>query len=806
MDTLFQDLRFAIRMLAKSPGFSTVAVLTLALGIGANTAIFSIVDAVLLKPLGFAEPAQLITIWENDKADGQSNTGYATFLDFQKFNHTFERMAVSSTWVPILEGDGQAERIAGRRVSKDFFATLRVKPLYGRDFTSEEDRPGTNQSVILGYSLWQGHFGGDRGILGQKIQLSGRPYTVVGILPANFDPVFDSNGDNAAIWSPLGYDSSLPYACRDCRHLQAIGRLQPGVSLKQALADLQTISQDLFRAYPKEYSQPGIILIPLQEKAVGKSRTTLYALFGAVLMVLLIACANVTGLLLSRTTERRREIAVRTALGATRGRLIRQLLAEGMVLCTLGGGVAVGLGYLATRVLPVVCATKIPLIERVSLDCHVLVFTLGLSVFSGLFFGIIPALHLGQVSLNEALTESGRASAGIGRRNLRSVLVVANVAIALVLLLSAGLLLRSLGELLRVDPGFDSRNVLTANLDVAGASYKKDPQFLAFYQRVLEGVRALPGVQSVGMTSQLPLGGNMDGYGVHIEGKLSPNPQNDPSADGYSISPDYLRSMRIPVLRGRAFSESDRAETQPVVLVNQTLAKRMWPDEDPVGKRVKVGGMDSPWRVIVGVVGDVLHAGLDASQSNQIYLPETQSTDSGVVLVVRTSGPPAELAGGLRRVVADIDKNQPLSKIAPMDEVLIGSLAQRTFTLGLLGGFAGLALLLAAVGIYGLISYLVSLRGQEIGVRMALGALPLDILKMVLREGMKLAAIGLTLGVAIGLSAARALSGLLFRVRPSDPLALVGGASLLMLTAALASYLPARRAAHADPMMALRHE
>ncbi len=806
MDTLFKDFRFAVRMLAKNPGFSLIAVLTLALGIGANTAIFSIVNAVLLKPLGFAEPARLITIWENDKADGQSNTGYATFLDFQKFNHSFERMAVSSLWVPILEGDGDAERLSGRRVSRDFFATLRVKPLYGRDFTSEEDRPGANQSVILGYALWQRRFGGDRAIVGQKIQLSGRPYTVVGVLPANFDPVFDSNGDNAAIWSPLGYDLSLPYACRDCRHLQAIGRLRNGVSLNQAKADLQSISQDLFRAYPKEYSQPGVILIPLQENAVGNTRTPLYALLGAVLMVLLIACANVTGLLLSRMTERSREIAVRTALGATRGRLIRQLLAEGMVLCALGGGVALVLGYFGTRVLPALPAAKIPLIDRVSLDWHVLVFTLVLSVFSGLFFGIVPALHLGQVSLNETLKQSSRSSVSMGTRKLRNGLVVANVAIALVLLLSAGLLLRSLGELLRVDPGFDSRNMLTANLDVAGPNYKKDPQFVALYQTIIENVGALPGVQSAGMTSQLPLGGNVDGYGVHVEGKLSPNPQNDPSADRYSISPDYLRTMRIPVVRGRAFTESDRAETQPVVLVNQTLAKRMWHDEDPLGKRVKVGGMDGPWRTVVGVVGDVLHAGLDASRSNQIYLPETQFTDSGVVLVVRTAGPPAELAGGVRQVVAQIDRNQPLSKIAPMDQVLIASLAQRTFTLGLLGGFAGLALLLAAVGIYGLISYVVSLRGQEIGVRMALGARPEDILQMVLRQGMKLALMGLMLGVVIGMGAGQALSGLLFRVRPSDPQALVWGAVLLMLTAALASYLPARRAAQADPMLALRHE
>ena len=806
MDTVLQDVRYGLRMLAKNPGFSAVAVLTLALGIGANTAIFSIVNAVLLKPLGFSEPARLITIWENDKVDGRSNTGYATFVDLQKLTHTFEHMAVSSMWLPILGGEGEAERVPGRRVSRDFFSTLRVKPLYGRDFLPEEDRPGANQSVILSYGLWQRRFGGDRGILGQKIQLSGRPYAVVGILPASFDSVFDSNGDSAAIWSPLGYDLSLPYACRDCRHLQAIGRLKRGISLDQASAELQTISQDLCRAYPKEYSQAGIVLVPLQEKTVGATRTPLYALLGAVLLVLLIACANVTGLLLSRTTERSREIAVRTALGATRGRLARQLLAEGIVLCSFGGALAICLGVFSTRMLTALCANKIPLIERVSLDSHVFLFTLALSLVSGLFFGIVPALHIRKSSLNDALKESGRSSACGGRQKLRSGLVIANLAIALVLLLGAGLLLRSVANLLRMDPGFDSHKLLTANLDVAGPNYKKDSQILAFYQQVLEQLRALPGVNSAGITSQLPLGGNVDGYGVHVEGKLSPNPQNDPSADRYSITPDYLRTLQIPVIRGRGFNESDRADSQPVALVNQTLARRMWPNEDPLGKRVKVGGMEGPWRTIVGVVGDVLHAGLDASHTNQIYLPETQFTDSGVVLVIRTAGPPTDLFDALRRAVAGIDKNQPLSKISTMDQVLVGSLAQRTFTLGLLSGFASLALLLAAVGIYGLISYLVSLRGQEIGVRMALGARPHDILQMILGHGLKLSMAGLTLGVIVGLGTGRALSSLLFHVGPTDPLALAGGTVLLMLTAMFASYIPARRAADSDPMLALRRE
>ena len=806
METLLQDIRYGFRMLRKNPAFTAIAVVTLALGVGANTAIFSVVNAVLLRPLRFPEAERLMTIWEKDPVDGISNVGYATFLDFQRVNHSFEHMAVSSMWLPILSGDAEAERLQGRRVTRDFFSLLRVKPLYGRDFTPDEDRLGANHSVILSYGLWKRRFGGDRSVVGRTIQLSGRPYAVVGVLPANFDQVFDSFGEAASIWAPLGYDLSLPYACRDCRHLQAIGRLRPGVSIEQASADLGAISQDLYRAYPTQYAEPGVSLIPLQEKVVGQTRTPLYALLGAVLLVLMIACANVAGLLLSRTTERGREIAVRTALGASRGRLIRQLLTEGILLCFLGGALGLLFAYWSVSGLPALAGDKIPLIERVSLDWRVLAFTLGLSLFSGIFFGLVPGWHFGRTEAGETLKESARSSAGAKRQRLRSALVVTNVAIALVLLLGAGLLLRSLSRLLNVDAGFDAHNVLTANLDVAGPNFQKDLQFVAFYQQVLDRIRSLPGVESVGMTSQLPLGGNVDGYGVHVEGKLAPNPQDDPSADRYSVTPDYLRTMHIPVISGRVFTDSDRTDSQPVVLVNQTLARRMWPGEDPLGKRVKVGGLDGPWRTVVAVVGDVLHGGLDASHTNQIYLPETQFTDSDVVLVVRTTGSPANSVAAVRRALAEVDRNQPLSKFATMDQVVTKSLAQRTFTLGLLSGFAGLALLLAAVGIYGVISYLVSLRGHEIGIRMALGARPTDVLRMILRHGLRLSLIGVALGLAAGLGAGRALSSLLFRVSPSDPLAMSGGALLLLATAVLASYLPARKAAKSDPMMALRHE
>jgi putative ABC transport system permease protein len=806
MESLLFDIYYGLRMLAKRPTFTAVAVLTLALGIGANTAIFSAVNAVLLRPLEFSQPGQLTTIWENDKASGQSNVGYATFLDFQQRNRSFESMAVSSQWQPILSGDGAAERLAGRRVSRDFFKVLRVTPFLGRDFQPEEDRPNANRSVVLTYGLWRRRFGGDRGIVGRNVDLSGRSYLVVGVLPESFSPAFDNEGERVSIWAPLGYDLSLPQACRDCRHLRALGRLRSGVSIQHASADLAAISNDLFHAYPTAYSQAGVILVPLKENLVGKVRTPLYVLLAAVLLVLLIACANVAGLLLSRATERTREMAVRTALGASRWRLMRQLLVEGLLLCILGGATGVLLGYWSVQWIRSVAGNQVPLVDTISLDGRVFALALGLSLLSGLIFGLVPGLHFGKADLGERMADGGRSSAGRKRQSLRCALVIANVAMAMILLLGVGLLVRSLQKLFEVRAGFDPQNVLTANVDVAGPNYGKDAQLIVFYQQVLERIRAVTGVESAGFTSQLPLGGNLDGYGVHVEGKLSPNPQNDPSADRYSITPDYLRTMRIPLLQGRGFNNGDRSDSLPVVLVNQSLARHMWPNEDPVGKRVKVGGMDGPWRMVVGVVGDVLHAALDAAHTDQVYLPETQFTDNGVVLVVRGRAAPANLASPVRDAIAAIDPNQAVSKMATMEDVVRDSVGRRSFVLGLLAVFASLALILATVGLYGVVSHLVSQRGHEIGIRMALGAKPGDIKQMVLRQGLGLALLGLVVGVPMGLGTGRAISTLLFRISPADPLSFLAVLVLLLAIAAMASYVPARRAANMNPMIVLRHE
>jgi putative ABC transport system permease protein len=500
-------------------------------------------------------------------------------------------------------------------------------------------------------------------------------------------------------------------------------------------------------------------------------------------------------------------MAIRTALGASRKRLVRQLATEGFLLCALGGGLGLFLGMWALSALRVLGTTVLPRVDTVSIEYRVLGFASFLSLLSGLFFAVAPILHSSHLDVNGGLKEGARYSAGTQRQRLRGSFVIANVALALVLLLGAGLLLRSLGRILGTDPGFESANVLTANVDVSGQKYKKDEQIFAFYQQALEKLQSVPGIQSAAVTSQLPLGGIVDGYGVHAEGKLSPNPEMDPSADRYAVSPGYLGTMHIPVLRGRAFTDQDRTDSGMVVLINQTLASRVWPNEDPIGKRVKVGGMDGPWRTIVGVVGDVLHAGLDAPHTMQVYVPQRQwFVESGMVLVVRTAGNPLSMVASVRDAIAQVDKGQPVFKFADMDMVMAESVAQRRFTVFLLTAFAATALMLAALGVYGVVSYFVSMRRQEIGIRMALGATPAAVLDLVLSYGMKLALTGITIGITAGLALSRVLSSQLYHTSAVDPLTMGAVSLLLVAMVGLATYVPAQRATRCDPLIALRHE
>jgi putative ABC transport system permease protein len=815
METLWQDLRYAVRMLAKKPGFTAIAVLTLALGIGANTAIFSVVNTVLLRALPFPHPERLVMLWEKDKDGTTNNTSFATYVDWRNQSHSLEHVAAISYWFPTIVGQDHAEKLEGLRVSTSFFSVLGVKPAIGRDFETREDERGNHHVVILSHGLWARKFGSDPGIAGKPITMDGVVYVVVGVMPEGFESLFSTNRERPAeIWAPLAYNATLPWACRTCRHLRAVARLNAGVSLAQAGAEMNTISHDLFVQYPHDYSAEGVVMTPLHEQLVGDVRPALFALLGAVGFVLLIACGNVANLLLGLAAQRRREVAIRSALGSSRWRLIRQLLTESVLLAMLGGAAGLLFAVWGVDFLVSLAPSNLPRLDQIHLDSQVLAYTLGLCLLTGVIFGMAPALQIFRLDPNESLKEGGRQMGASERRPLRSALVVSGVALALMLLIGSGLMLRSVSKLLAVNPGFDSEKLLTMEVDFTGSGYREDVPCAAgpclaaqnFYRQALERIQTLPGVEAAGVVSQLPLGGNMDRYGMHVEGKLSPNPEDDPSADRYAVSLDYLRAMRIPVLRGRSFNEQDRADSPAVALISETFARRIWSHEDPLGHRIKMGDPQGPWRTIVGVVGDVRHTGLDAPSAMQIYLPHSQWLDSSTVLAVRTKGDPGSLAGAVRDAIWSVDKNQPISKVATMDRVIATSMAQRRFAMTLFSIFAGLALVLAAVGLYGVLAHNVSTRTNELGVRIALGAQKGDILRLVVRQGLLLTAMGIAIGVAGALALTRFLASQLFGVTPTDPVTFAGVPMLLAAVALLACYIPARRATRVDPMVALRYE
>ncbi len=806
LETLLQDIRFASRMLRKSPGFTTVAVLTLALGIGANTAIFSVVNGVLLRPLPFPKQDRLMVVWEKDKDGTHSNTGFATYTDWKNMNHSFTGMAALSFWTPTLVTPNSAENLSGFRVSAPFFDILGVKMELGRNFLPAEDVRGQNFVAILSHSLWRSRFGADPHIVGKAITLGTVQYTVIGVLPADMPSIFSfAPRKPSEIYTPLAYNSSLPYACRDCRHLRVVARVRDDVYIAQANAEMNQISENLFRQYPKEYDAAGVILQPLKEYVVGTAGPILYTLFGSVGFVLLIACVNVANLLLGWAARRQREVAVRAAVGAGRTRLVRQFLTESLLLSFLGGTVGLVLATFGVVALQRVGPENLPRLPNVQVDFWVLCFTLGISCLTGLIFGVMPALRTSKTDLNEALKDGGKSTAGKERHRMRSLLVVADVALALILLAGAGLMMKSFVRLLEVNPGFDSSHVLTLGISLWGPK-SADVPAVQFFQQMLDRVKALPGVESAAVINQIPLGGNLDMYGVHVEGKSDPNPERDPSADRYAISPDYLRTMRIPLLAGREFTQDDRRESPLVLIVNQTFVQHFWPGESAIGKRLKIGDTKGPWRTVVGVAGDVLHRGLDAPHSLQVYIPNTQWTDSDVLMVVRTANDATSIVAAVRQAIAAVDPQAPVSNVATMNEVVSASVAQQRFSVLLFVLFAVIALVLASVGIYGVISYAVAERTHEIGIRMALGAARSDVLRLVVGEGMKSALLGVAAGIAGALALTRLLANLLYGVKPNDPATFVAVSALLTVVALLACYIPARRAMRVDPMVALRYE
>ena len=797
------DLHHATRLLRRAPAFTTLAVLTLALGIGATAAIFSVVNPVLFRPLPYPSPDRVVVVWERGSDGLPSNVGFSTFLDFARAR-SLEYAAALGDWQVTLSGQGAPERVSGQRVSATYFGVLGVRPALGRDFTAEEDAPGKNRVVILGHGLWQRRFGGDSALVGRPISIDGNPYTVVGVLPASFDNVVDPN---AQIWRVLGYSTSLPWACRTCRHLRMIGRMRPQVTLASAAAELDHLSALVVKDHPRDYPAVGTRVVSLQDDVTRASRPVLFALLGAVTLVLLIAAANVVNLQLARAMRRDEEFAIRVALGAGRVRLTKQLLAEGLLLALLAGVAGALVARLILSALLTQIPPSLPRLSAIRLDLDALMVSAALTLVLGVVIGLVPGWRSGGHSTLASALRGSRRLTGHGRHVARSALVIAEVALAMMLLVGATLLARSLVRLLSVDAGFEAAHLLTMQVQSTGPRYADSLAVYTNHDLVRAAVRGVPGVVGVGTANQLPLGGNIDSYGIGAEDKPLANPELAPYADRYAVSPDYMTTMRIPIRRGRSFTDADNRDSMPrVAIVSAALAAKIWPGEDVIGKRIRLGDSKSPWRTVIGVAGNVHHRALDSRDTDQIYIPERQwqLADDQIALVVRTSGDPAAVAAAVRRAVQAVDMSQPITRLETMDQVITASTAQRRLALLLFFAFAGVAIVLAAAGIYGVLAGAVTERTREIGLRSALGATPVEILRLILLQGARLAAVGLVAGVAGAIALGRFLESLLFGVAPSDPVTLVAVSAMLAAVALAACLLPAMRAVGVDPMTALR--
>ena len=808
METVWQDLGYGFRVLLKNPGFSAVALLTLTLGIGANSMIFSVVNAVLLRPLPFPDSSRLVRIGENHQKSGSqtNNFTYASFLDLGQQTESLEHIAASRFWTENLtDGSGsEPEEVFSMMVSAQFFPALGVAPMLGRAFLPEEDQPGRDKVVVISNGLWRRRYGGDSGLVGKTIKVSGVDRTVIGVMPAGFQSGFIFAGQYD-LWTPLVATGSL----RDNRRshlLTVIARLRPGVMMEQAQAELASFASRIEEQNPGVDPDLAVHAVGLQDRLVAPLRPALLVLLCAVGCVLLIACANVANLLLARAAAREREMAIRLALGAGRWRLVRQLLTESVLLALVGGAAGLLLAVWGIDTIKAINPGNLPRLDEVSIDGRVLAFTLLTAVVTGIVFGMAPALQLPSMSLHEVIKEGARGSSGTRRRWVRQALVVSEVALALVLLIGAGLLINSFWRLQQVDRGFDAQNVLTIRLTLPRDKYARNEQQVAFLKEVLERVSQVPGVRSVGATSTLPITGGPATDFV-IEGRAPVDPSNEPSADIRIVDPNYFRTMSIPLREGRAFTERDTENAPTVMVINENMARRFWPNEEPLGKHVTMKDWGPPLTgEIVGVVGDVKANGLDSETGPMIYWPYPQFPTIFNNIVVRTDSDPSSIVGGIKSQIWSVDQDLPLSSIATMEQVLANSVAPRRFNMLLLGIFAALALALAAVGIYGVISYTVSQRTHEIGIRLALGAGNSDVLKLVIRQGMSLALAGVGLGLLAAFGLTRLMTGLLFGVSPTDGTTYIVIAVLLTGVALVACLVPARRAVKVDPMVVLRYE
>jgi putative ABC transport system permease protein len=805
MRSFLSDLRLGARLLRRSPAFTAICVLTLGIGIGATTAIFSVANPLLLQSLPYPDADRLITVFDRAGDGSPTNVGFPTYEDLVERSRFIERAAVAGTWQPTLSEPGNAERITGERVSWTYFDVLGVRPAIGRSFLEEEDQPGVERAVILTHGLWSRRYGGDSSVIGRAISIDGTPHDVVGVLPAAFENVM---APTAEIFRVLRYEASQPWACRTCRHLRMVARVRPDAPLARVDAELDAISAQLASEHPRDYASVGVHVLGLHEQVTGNLRPVVLAVIGAAALVLLIAVANVTNLQLARAMRREGEFAIRAAIGAGRGRLVRQLLAEGLLLGALGGAIGVLVAYVTVPALVSRLPATLPRLSAVQVDLVALGLAAGVSLLVGIVIGLAPAWRGSRRSVFDTL-RGGKRLAGSPRLVARAGLVVAEVALALVLLTGAGLLSRTLLSLHAVNAGFDASNLLTLQAQATGARYETDSAVLVQHDRLRSAVLALPGVTGAGIVSQLPLGGNMDAYGIRAQDKPLDNPELAPYADRYAVSHDFMETMRIPLRRGRYFTPADAENAPLVVIVSEALAAKIWPGEDPIGKRIQVGGpSDVPFRDVVGVAANVRHSGLDDGVTQQVYLPTRQWkwADNQFAMVVRTAGDPQRLAPAVRAAVRETDPDQPITSFASMEQVVSSSTAQRSLALLLFAAFAGVAVLLAAAGIYGVLSGHVAERTREIGVRSALGAAPADIMRTVLGQGARLAAIGLALGIVGALAFARLLETLLFGVGAADPLTLGAVSAVLALVAVAACVVPARRALRVDPMTALRSE
>jgi putative ABC transport system permease protein len=820
VQNVLQDFRHALRMLFKSPGFAAAAILVLALGIGANTAIFSVVNAVLLRPLPFHDSGQLVQIWHTPPAKSFPGMKYfavapANYLDWERDNHVFDKMALYNGASYTLTGNGEPESINGRKVSSGFFSVLQAEPLLGRFFSLEEDQPGHNRVAVLNESFWKAHLGSDPNIVGKTLTLDGQAYTIIGVAASKFQyPIISESDTPISLWTPLAL-TDKDRVVRSEHHYSTIARLKPGVTLQQAQAEMNTISKRLEQQYPGDDNGWGAAVLPMREEIVGDVRPSLLVLLGAVALVLLIACANVANLVLARTLSRNKEIAIRSALGASRTRLLQQIVSETVLLSLIGGLFGLVVAHFGIRLIVHFLASTLPQLAQIRLDASVLAFTLLVSVLTGLVAGIVPALRSTNTDLNQALKQGlSRTGSDSGGSRTRKALVISEVALSLMLLIGAGLMIRSLWFLQQVDTGFDRHKLLTLSVGVTSTQFPQPTQEMSFFNDVLRRVRALPGVESAGAVDDLPLSGGSH-QPIAVEGQPVQSLSDQPEVGVRVVTSGYLQTMRIPLLRGRLISDSDSADSTGAIVISDSLAKRFWPNEDATGKRLTMSFFPDRKREVVGVVGDIKLESLNESEpSPTLYVPMSQLSAPSfgawrsfpLSVVVRTQRSPDALISEIRNAVHELSPETPVLNAHTMEDLADESLGQQRFTMMLLGCFAGLALFLAAIGIYSVLAYNVRRRGREIGIRMALGAQVSDVLRLVVIDAMQPTFIGLAIGIVGALALGRVLSNLIYGVSATDPMTFVVVSLILAGVAIVASLLPAYRAVRVEPVKTLRDE